>query len=68
LVLIIIYNISSTKLEIRAEQFLPGSEGWGVHGGCGGKGAEMTQTLYAHLNKRYIKKRKVKTTETFVIP
>jgi hypothetical protein len=27
LVLIIIYNISSTKLEIRAEQFLPGSEG-----------------------------------------
>jgi hypothetical protein len=24
----------------------------GVKGGAGGKGEEMTQTLYAHMNKR----------------
>jgi hypothetical protein len=33
----------STKLELRAEQVLPGSEA--------GKGGEMTQTIYAHVNK-----------------
>jgi hypothetical protein len=27
--LVIVYTLSSTKLEIRAEQFLPGSEGMG---------------------------------------
>jgi hypothetical protein len=26
--------------------------GWGKKGGVGGKGEEMTQTLYAHMNKR----------------
>jgi hypothetical protein len=39
------YVFSSTKLEMRAEQVLPGSEG------VGGHGEEMTQTMYAHLNK-----------------
>jgi hypothetical protein len=28
-------------------------------GGRGEKGGEMTQTLYAHMNKRYIKKKKI---------
>jgi hypothetical protein len=40
------YVFSSTKLVIRAEQDLPGSGG-----GEGGKGEEMTQTMYAHVNK-----------------
>jgi hypothetical protein len=31
--------------------------GWGGEGGGGGKGGEMTQTLYAHMNKRNFKKR-----------
>jgi hypothetical protein len=44
----IISTLSSTKLEIRAKQFLPGSKGMG---------GEMTQTLYAHMNKRNVKKR-----------
>jgi hypothetical protein len=38
------YVFSSTKLLIRAEQVLPGSKG------CG-EGGEMTQTMYAHVNK-----------------
>jgi hypothetical protein len=43
--------MSSTKLEIRAEQVLPGSKG-----GRGRKeerraGGEMTQTMYVHVNK-----------------
>jgi hypothetical protein len=48
----------STKLEIRAKYFLPGSKGVGGRGkGKGeredrGKGGKMTQTLYAHMNKR----------------
>jgi hypothetical protein len=41
------YVFSSTKLEIRAEQILPGSEGVGG----GGQGREMTQTMYAYVNK-----------------
>jgi hypothetical protein len=45
---IIAYTLSSTKLEIRAKQILPGSEG----GGGRRKEGEMTQTLYAHMNKR----------------
>jgi hypothetical protein len=42
------YLFSSTKLEIRAEQVLPGSggRGWGK-----GTGGEMTQTMYTHVNK-----------------
>jgi hypothetical protein len=35
---------SSTKLVIRAEQDLPGTEG-------GRQGGETTQTMYAHVNK-----------------
>jgi hypothetical protein len=38
-VLIIVYTLSSTKLEIRAEQFLPGSKGgWGKGWGQGVEG------------------------------
>jgi hypothetical protein len=45
------YVFASTKLEIRAEQVLPGSEGvWG-EGGGGGQGLEIIQTMYAHVNK-----------------
>jgi hypothetical protein len=37
--LIIVYTLSSTKLKIRAKQFLPGSEGvGGEKEGMGGKG------------------------------
>jgi hypothetical protein len=44
--------MSSTKLEIRAEQVLPGSQGGGVESvGEGSQGGEMTQTMYAHVNK-----------------
>jgi hypothetical protein len=44
--------MSSTKLEIRAEQVLPGSEqGSGKEGGGGRHEGEMTQTMYAHVNK-----------------
>jgi hypothetical protein len=54
---VIAYTLSSTKLEIRAKSFLPGSEGVGGERGGGGKegsgeGGRMTQTLYAHMNKR----------------
>jgi hypothetical protein len=46
------YVFSSTKLEIRAEQVLPGSkEGRGGDSGWGGQGVEMTQTMYANVNK-----------------
>jgi hypothetical protein len=40
-------------LEKRAEQVLPGSEGWVVveEGGGGGQVVEMAQTMYAHMNK-----------------
>jgi hypothetical protein len=42
---------------IKAKQDLPGTEG-GKQGECGrgGQGGEMTQTMYAHVNKRIIKK------------
>jgi hypothetical protein len=40
------YAFSSTKLETRAEQILPGSKSGGE-----GQGKEMTQTMYAHVNK-----------------
>jgi hypothetical protein len=58
---IIAYTLSSTKLEIRAKYFLFGSEGIRGQrkevGGWGGKEREMTQTLYAHMNKRNKKKK-----------
>jgi hypothetical protein len=38
---------------IKAEQDLPGTEGGrGERVGEGGRGGEMTQTMYAHVNKR----------------
>jgi hypothetical protein len=51
--LIIAYVFSSKKLEIRAEQILPGSKGhWGGEKeGVRGQGKEMAQTMYAHVNK-----------------
>jgi hypothetical protein len=50
------YVFSSRKLEIRAEQVLPGSEGvW--RGNSGGGGGEMTQIMYAHVNKWIIIKK-----------
>jgi hypothetical protein len=46
------YVFSSTKLEIKAEQVLPGSkEVWGEEGGGRVYGGEMTQTMYAYVNK-----------------
>jgi hypothetical protein len=46
------YVFSSTKLEIWAEQVLPGSERRrGKEGGGRGQGAEMTETMYTHVNK-----------------
>jgi hypothetical protein len=45
--LIIVYTLSSTKLEIRAEQILAG-EGWRRGREQGGG---MAQTTYAHVNK-----------------
>jgi hypothetical protein len=46
------YVFPSTKLEIRAEQVLPGSEE-GREGKGEGRvqGGEMTQTMYTHVNK-----------------
>jgi hypothetical protein len=46
------YVFSSTKLERKAKQVLPGSDGWGgvEHGGRGLHG-EMTQTIYVPVNK-----------------
>jgi hypothetical protein len=53
---IIAYSLSSAKLDIRAKQFLPGRKGVGGRGGVGllrggGKGGEMSQTLYVNMNK-----------------
>jgi hypothetical protein len=46
------YVFSSTKLEIRAEQALPGCKGGrGAKGRGGEQGREMTQTMYIHVNK-----------------
>jgi hypothetical protein len=46
------YVFSATKLEIRAEQVLSGSKG------VGGQRGEMTQTMYIHVNKGIIKRKK----------
>jgi hypothetical protein len=54
---IIAYTLSSTKLEIRANSFCQvarhkgDKEGKGGKGGGWGKRGEMTQTLYAHMNR-----------------
>jgi hypothetical protein len=55
---IVAYTLSSTKLEIRAKWFLPGSRMVGEEWRGGGKGGEMTQTLYTPMNKRKINKYK----------
>jgi hypothetical protein len=62
---IIVYTLSSTKLEIRAKQFLLGSEGVGGRGKGWGEGREMTQTLCAHMNER-LKKRINETKSWFL--
>jgi hypothetical protein len=43
------YVFSSTKSVIRAEKHLPETEWWGE--GEGEQGGEMTQAMYAHVNK-----------------
>jgi hypothetical protein len=48
--LIIAYVFSSTNLEKRAEQVLPGSEGVKGKGKGRGQEEEMTQTMYTHMN------------------
>jgi hypothetical protein len=46
------YVFSSTKSITKAEQDLPETEeGRGKKDGGGGQGEEMTQTMYAHVNK-----------------
>jgi hypothetical protein len=45
------YVFSSTKLEMRAEQVLLEVRGVGGKRWGQGQGGEMTQTMYAHLNK-----------------
>jgi hypothetical protein len=46
------YVFSSKKLEIRAEQILPGSDGGREKDSRGvGQWGEMTQTMYTHVNK-----------------
>jgi hypothetical protein len=46
------YVFSSTKLEIRAEQVLPGNKGgWWGEGVGGEQGGGLAQTMYAHVNK-----------------
>jgi hypothetical protein len=45
------YIFSSTKLEKRAEEVLPGSEGGRGEREEVGYGADMAQTLYAYMNK-----------------
>jgi hypothetical protein len=51
-----VYVFSLTKLEIRAEQVLPRSEGQWGEGEGRGQGGEMTQTMYAYVNTLIIKK------------
>jgi hypothetical protein len=49
--LIITYVFSSTKLDMKAEQVLPGSKEDGGRGRGQEAGGEMAQTMYAHMNK-----------------
>jgi hypothetical protein len=43
---------------IKAEHDLPGTEeGMGKRMGEGGAGGKVTQTMYAHVNKRILKKK-----------
>jgi hypothetical protein len=42
---------SSTKLEKRVEQVLPGSKGVGEERAGGEQEGEMVRTMYAHMNK-----------------
>jgi hypothetical protein len=44
-------TFSSTDLEKRVEQVLPGSEGSGERGNGKGEEGEMPQTMYVHMNK-----------------
>jgi hypothetical protein len=50
--------LSLNKSRDKGKTVLPGSGGWvgerrgGEKGRGGGKGGEMSQTLYAHMNKR----------------
>jgi hypothetical protein len=46
-----LWVVSSTKLEKKAEQVLPGSEGVGGEKEGVGVGGEMAQTMCAHMNK-----------------
>jgi hypothetical protein len=48
--LIIAYVLSSTKLEKRTEQALPGSEGVAGERVGAGAGGKMTQTMYVYMN------------------
>jgi hypothetical protein len=50
--LINVYTLSSTKLEIRQNSFCLEARELGGDGSGRGKGGVMTQTLYAHMNKR----------------
>jgi hypothetical protein len=45
------YVFSSTKLEIRVEQVLPGNEGGTGGKGWWGVGEALTQTMYAFVNE-----------------
>jgi hypothetical protein len=49
--LIIAYFYSSVELEKTAEQVLHGREEGGGRGWGQGQEGEMTQTMYAHVNK-----------------
>jgi hypothetical protein len=49
--LIIACVFTSTKLEKRVEQVLPGSEVGGRKREGQRQGGEMAQTMYAHMNK-----------------
>jgi hypothetical protein len=45
------YVFSSTKLEIRAEQVLPESNGVRERDGVECQGGEMNETMYSHVKK-----------------
>jgi hypothetical protein len=62
---IIAYTLATTKLEIRANSFCwvlgwgEGEGGLGGKGGGGGQGGEMNQALYAHMNNKRKRKKKL---------